>query len=40
MKDNDDVTNLSTSASLVIIGCAGLALGLLLYFAARFIDGG
>lgn len=40
MKDADDITNLSTSASLIAIGCFGLVIGLVLYFAARLIDGG
>lgn len=34
----DDDMRLSTRASLVLIGCAGLALGLLLYFGKVAFD--
>lgn len=37
MTDPDDM-HLSTRASLAIIGCAGLALGLFLYFGKVAID--
>jgi hypothetical protein len=37
MTDPDDM-HLSTRASLVVIGCAGLALGLFLYFGKVAID--
>ncbi len=35
---SDDDMNLSTRASLLVIGCAGLALGLFLYFGKVAID--
>lgn len=37
MTDPDDM-HLSTRASLAIIGCAGLALGLFLYFSKVAFD--
>ncbi|WP_158491303.1 hypothetical protein [Methylocystis sp. SC2] len=37
MTDPDDI-RLSTRASLILIGCAGLALGLFLYFGKVAID--
>lgn len=37
MTDPDDI-HLGTRASLILIGCAGLALGLFLYFGKVAID--
>jgi|GEM_PF-5679032 len=37
MTDPDDL-HLSTRASLALIGCAGLALGLFLYFGKLALD--
>jgi len=37
MTDRNE-TNLSTAASLIVIGCLGITIGLFLYFAVTAVD--